>query len=149
MNDKIVETFNENNETFKISFGDEFNTMWNEFCGKLRTTLIRMNYRERLVKTISLYSPIHCKDLILQQLESWIGKFEQYILNRLFRPMDNYSSDEIKEIKKALKSESFFNLTDENINPELIQNLKLGKKYSPKQIMPSTQKLIDLIRKLF
>ena len=46
--------------------------------------------------------------------------------------MDNYASDEIKEIEKALKSESFFNLTDENINLELIENLKLGKKYSPK-----------------
>ena len=68
MNDKIVETFNKNNETFKISSGFEFNTMWNEFYGKLRTTLIRINYRERLVKTINLYSPIHCKDLILQQL---------------------------------------------------------------------------------
>ena len=55
MNDKIVETFNKNNETFKISSGFEFNTMWNEFYGKLQTTLIRINYRERLVKTINLY----------------------------------------------------------------------------------------------
>jgi len=70
--------------------------------------------------------------LILQQFDVLIAKFEQYILNRLFRSMDNYASDEIKEIEKALKSESFFNLTDENIYLELIENLKLGKKYSPK-----------------
>jgi len=91
-----------------------------------------MNYRERLVKAINLYSPGHCKDLILQQIDALISKFEKYLLNRLFKSMDNYTSDKIEEIEKALKSESFFNLTDEEINPELIVNLKLGKKYSPK-----------------
>ena len=46
--------------------------------------------------------------------------------------MDNYASEEIKEIENAHNSDSFFNLTDEKIKPELIENLKLGKKYSPK-----------------
>ena len=40
--------------------------------------------------------------------------------------------EEILEIENTLKRESFFNLTNININEELIKNLKLGKKYSPK-----------------
>ena len=44
--------------------------------------------------------------------------------------MDNYASDKIKEIEKPLKRESFFNQTDENINPELIKNLKLGNYFN-------------------
>ena len=68
----------------------------------------------------------------MQHLNDLIAQFEQYLLNRLFRSMDNYASEEIKEIENALNSDSFFNLTDEKIKPELIENLKLGKKYSPK-----------------
>ena len=141
MNGKLVEIFNEisedyatlqNNETFIISSGEKFNTMWIEFYGKLRTTLVRMNFREKLVKAIEVYSPINCKNSIMQHLNDLIAQFEQYLLNRLFRSMDNYASEEIKEIENALNSDSFFNLTDEKIKPELIENLKLGKKYSPK-----------------
>lgn len=46
--------------------------------------------------------------------------------------MDDYTSEEMESIEQALNRESFFNLTDEEINHELIKNLKLGKKYSTK-----------------
>ncbi len=46
--------------------------------------------------------------------------------------MDSYTEEELNEIEKSLKSESFFNLTTGTINQELIDNLKFGKKFTPK-----------------
>ena len=65
------------------------------------------------------------------KLNDLIKKFEFLILNKLNKSMENYASEEI-EIETALKSESFFNLTNVNVNEGLIENLKLGKKYTPK-----------------
>jgi len=35
--------------------------------------------------------------------------------------MDIYTAEELKEIKKSLNSESFFNITNGTIDPELIK----------------------------
>ena len=65
------------------------------------------------------------------KLNDLIKKFEFLILNKLNKSMENYASEEI-EIETALKSESFFNLTNVNVNEGLIENLKLGKTNTPK-----------------
>ena len=46
--------------------------------------------------------------------------------------MDNYTEEELNEIIKSLNSESFFSLTTGTIGQDLIDNLKLGKKFTPK-----------------
>ena len=87
------------------------------------------------------------------KLNDLIKKFEFLILNKLNKSMENYASEEILEIETALKSESFFNLTNVNVNEGLIENLKLGKKYTPKtnysklsEILNSTKKLYQLLK---
>ena len=91
-----------------------------------------MDYKYRIVNCIETYSPISLKQSILGNKHKIISHFEKLILIRLHRSMDNYTEEELNEIEKSLKRESFFNLTNGTIGQELIDNLKFGKKNTPK-----------------
>ena len=87
------------------------------------------------------------------KLNDLIKKFEFLILNKLNKSMENYASEEILEIETALKSESFFNLTNVNVNEGLIENLKLGKKNTPKtnysilsEILKFNKEIVSVIK---
>ena len=141
LNSQIVAVLNEvlekfatlqNNKTFKLSLGEEFERMWVSFKAEMVVNLSLMDYKYRIVNCIETYSPISLKQSILTNKHKIISHFEKMLLIRLYRSMDSYTEEELNEIEKSLRSASFFNLTRGTINQELIDNLKFGKKFTPK-----------------
>ena len=98
---------------FKLSSGGKFVNMWEEFSMDIGINLESMNYQARINNCIKTFSPISLKQSILLNENLLISHFER-------NSMDIYAAEETKEITKALKSESFFNLTNCKINQKSI-----------------------------
>ena len=151
LNDHLVSIFDDvsgtyanlqNNPTLKLSSGEKFDRTWNNFSTELEYNLRRMNYECRIVDCIESFSPICLKQSILFNKNQIITYFEKLLLKQLYRSMDSYTAEEIIEIGQSLNSESFFNLTNEEIDSELVNSLKLGKKFTPRTKFSQNKEIV-------
>ena len=119
------------NNSIKISSGVDFEQDWIVFKTKIREKLRVLN----LERSLSNLTRNGNENVIINRVKEQETKLLQKLYNRLKRKLEQLltrvAENESVKIIENLGKENFFNMSEKQVNKEVTEYLKLGRKFTP------------------
>ena len=121
----------DNGKLFKLSSGKSFNQNLVNWLQNVDNENLNFDIKSRVLEIIDSTDSKILKYKMKNGIETLLEKISTILFKELEKHLAEYVTKEILEIKKSLRGDCFFNLTNAPVSKDLREKLNLGKKYSP------------------
>ena len=128
---KTAEELITGNNSIKISSGIDFEQDWVVFKTKIREKLRVLNLELSLSSLTRNGNENVIKNLVKEQEPKLLQNLYKRLKKRLEQLLTKVAENESIKIIGNLEKENFFNMSEKQVNKEVTEYLKLGRKFTP------------------
>ena len=142
--------------TLFISSGENFKTDWIIFKSEIKKNLENLNIAVKAKEINENGKMDIVTEALNENLIALVKTMENSLTTKIKGFMSKLAKTELEDIMANLKGENFFNLSGNPIDPEVIYNLKKGKKFTPfspinikKELRKFEEEIIMILNNIF